>query len=358
MRYRLLPLQSLFTALVLGIVGPSDAGPLKPQFVAADAQWMAHVNVEAMVNAPLVKHVLDNPERFHIEMDGLEQFTQHTGLDPLKDIRDVTAYGNGDPHDGEALAIVTVAPVVDQTVEKIKSEAPSYREITANGYTVHSFKDEDHETLFFSVRSIPARAPAPAAAGADRLVLLSHSLDKLIGGLEVLDGKTPSLASAKPADSARPAPGAGSFIFIAANSLSWIERHHDDDHDPASALLRNSEQITIDIGEAGPECYINGSLAVGSTEDAANAAKVLQGLVALGKIMSNDEGELSGFGDLFNGIDIESTGNHVKVTVKQSTDRLIQALDQAAAMHHDDDDDGNDDEHEDDDHHRHHDHAR
>ena len=323
---------SLALAAVLAQATLSTADPLKPQWVAADAQWVAHVDVDAMMQATLVKHVLADPERFHIKMDGIEEVKQHLGVDPLKDVHGFTAYGSGDPHHGNFVFIVTVDAVIDRTVEKVKTDTPEYREISSEGLTLHSFKT-DHGPVYFSVRGVGG------GESVDRVVVMSHDLNRLVTGLEVIDGKGPGLDLKKAGDDFnRVTPSDGSVLYIAASGLDWIEA----DDDAASALLRTSEQFTIDIGEEGEDSYVDASMLVGSTEDAINVVDVLRGLKGLGRMMAGQEPDMAALGDLFNGITINSNGNRVQVSVRQPTARLVNALEHAAALHgehHDDDDD-------------------
>lgn len=309
------------------------AGPLKPQWVDADAQWLAHIDVSAMMKSRLVSHMMENPEHFHIDLEGVEQMHKELGLDPRTDVRDITVYGEDNPHDANLLVIVTATAKVDQVVEKVKTQAPGYREITTDGRTLFSFEQDD-ETMFFAVRP----------SGEDRIVFLARDLNRLVEGMDVVDGKAPNLASAAKADgaAAMPSPGPGSVLFAVINNMSWI---HEGEDDPASTMLRKSHQFTVDLGEVNDQDYADLSLVVGSADDATNVADMLRGLMALGRMMAKQEPGLADLSELMNSVSLDASGNRVRVQIRQNADKLIKALHDAAAMHdrHDDGDgDGKD----------------
>src|SRR5262245_6317869 len=136
MRPRLLCTSSLTASvLALTVLGASAlAGPLHKSRVAPDAQWLAHIDVEAFVDSQIMQFIKTEGDSIDIDLDDLEQMRKEIGLDPLKDVKDITAYGNGNPeNDANFVAVFTTTAAVDQLVEKIKTEAPSYKQFEQIG---------------------------------------------------------------------------------------------------------------------------------------------------------------------------------------------------------------------------------
>jgi hypothetical protein len=201
---------------------------------------------------------------------------------------------------------------------------------------LHSFEQDD-ETMFFAVQP----------AGDERVVFIARDLNRLVTGMNVADGKSPSLASAPKSEAASAAPGSGSVFFAAIDNMSWI---HAGKNDPAATMLRNSQGFTIDLGEADGEDYADLSLLVGSADDATNVVDMLKGFMAMGRIFASQEPELAELGRMINSVSVDAKGNRVRAKIRQDTDNLLHALQDAAALHerhHGDDHEDHDDHHHD-----------
>jgi hypothetical protein len=63
--------------------------PLNPGWVAADARWMIHVDVESLKASTVGQFVLAHPEQFDLE--DLDDFEEEVGLSLLDDVMSITA---------------------------------------------------------------------------------------------------------------------------------------------------------------------------------------------------------------------------------------------------------------------------
>ena len=318
---------TLIAAMALTGVSTTHAGPFQMNRVAADAQWLAHLDVQALANSQLVKHVLEHGKEMSIDIEGLDEIHEHLGIDPLKDLRDITAYGNGDPHaeDGTFVAIITATPAVDDLIAMLKLQDEAYSQLEVAGYSLQSFNADGHATFFYVV---------PGSAESDRVVVLSKSSEHLVRGLGVMEGKLPNLnQQAKSALAVT--PRSGSYFFAASDGLGWIHGHDDDEneddddddrHDPASTVMRDAKSAMVNIGEAEGSTFLDLAIATEKDETAVNLADLFRGLLAMGKLAANNDPELAAFKATLQGVKLTSANSTIRIQVEQKTTDIIEML--------------------------------
>jgi hypothetical protein len=296
----------------------ASAGPLQKSRVAADAQWLAHVDITGLLNSTVIKFILENGQDMHVEMDGIEEMKEQFGLDPLKDFKDITIYGKGNPEkDGSFVALITTTSAVDSALDAFKTQEPdAVHELEVGGYRIQSAGKEG-EKMFFRIQ--------PGPEGADRLVVISKDPENLVRGISVTEGKSPNLAgSAGPALLRSPQPG--SLSFFAANGLDWL-----DDDEEGSKLLRDAESLVLEYGEKGDETFLESAIVTKNAEDSANLADMARGLLAMGKMAASNDPELAPFKDALNAAKITTEGGTISFKLRLPTQKLIDTLKSAAA---------------------------
>lgn len=333
----------LFTGLAAGLLSPTaplHADALNRSVVAGDAQWVAHLDVEAMRHSTLGRAVFEAGEpvgeqdvddpvvklRMNLEIDSdqvndmCEALEAQIHLDLRSDIKSATLYGVGDPENpANVAAVFSMTAAVDQLAEKVRTEAPEYRTLQAGGYHVESFRGEDGKTVFFHLRQ--------GIGADDRIVLLSGDSERLVRSIAVVEGKLPSL-SAQDAPALAAAPQPGSFFFAASSTLDWVKQNDD----PGSAIVRRSQGLRFDIGEAADTMFIDAQLSAANAEDAANLADVLQGLAAMARLAAGNDAELAPFRDIVRSFNVSQQENAIIVKMRHPTDRLVNALSTAAQL--------------------------
>lgn len=336
-----------FLALSFALILPgvsAQAGALNTQRVAANAEWVAHVNVEAIAASKLFKSALENAGAMHMNLDGMDEMKEHLGIDPLKDLKDATIYGAGDPEDGNMVIVANANGNVDQAVAKLKEQMPIV-ELTVAGQTILKI-DQDGDETFFQVR--------PGKSSDDRVVIVARSQENISKAIDVLDGKAANLASAADSPLAKAAtPGAGSMLFAAAKGLPWMVNDEDgDENDPASQILRTSDRLSLDLGEDGPNSYVNLLVGTGSEDDAKNIGDVLNGFMAMGRLAIGNQPELADAKALMSSVKLATAGKDVRVEMRHNTDDLIKIGQKLSALAAENDEDHDTDhEDKDDDHH-------
>ena len=113
-------MKHLTTALLATIIGTSGlatAGPLNKDWVAADAQWVIHVDVAALLDSTIGSFLLEHGEQFALDLDDLDDFKRETGLDPRTDLKSVTLYGSGDEPGEDGVIVAVTNDQVDEAIE-------------------------------------------------------------------------------------------------------------------------------------------------------------------------------------------------------------------------------------------------
>ena len=262
-------------ASALITAAPVAGGSLHNDWIGGDAQWFVHVDVEKLVGSNLGQFVLEHAEDLDIDLSDIEGMKEEIGIDPLTDFTAVTVYGGMDPED-DAVIIVQMNEKIDVLVEMLKMKEPSYQAIEAGDWTVHSWQD-GNEMMFGHV--------APGRGENDRIVTIAKDKSTMIQALRVMDDDAPSISDGdKSPLSAR--PRRGYFIHAAAFKPAFLTGAGDD---PASHVVRSAQYVTLDIGETDDETFATANLTATDKERAKNIQDVLNGVVALGRMISNSE---------------------------------------------------------------------
>jgi hypothetical protein len=300
------------TLAIIAIAAPLEAGPLQTDRVDADAKWLVHVDIEGLTTSQLGSYLLEHRRDFDIDVD-LDDFESETGIDPTADMHDVTIYGGEDPED-DAVIIARMTDAVDRLVAMLAEHADDYKRIETNGHLLHSWIDEG-DRKYGHMRA--------GETEDERVVLLAGNKATLLRGIAVLEGDRGHLTTA-PGTSQPLEPEAGAFIYAAASGMPWLET--DDEDDPAAAIISRSDHLSIQVGEQAEHAFAHLSVSAKSANDARNITDVMQGLLALGRLMADRSPEFEHFGRLADSFTIDASGNDIQVRMRQETDQIIGSL--------------------------------
>ncbi|MHC4446368.1 MAG: hypothetical protein ACYSXF_00995 [Planctomycetota bacterium] len=326
---------------------PAAAGTLKHDWVAADAQWLIHVDVEAFTASTFGSTLLQHAEELHVDLGGLDEMKEEIGLDPRTDLMSVTAYGTtGDIEEDAAIIAVTNAKA-DEALARFKAhEDTEVREIRLDGHTVHVFSDGDEQHyLHLRETDDPDR----------RLVVICGDKHVLADALDVLDGNKPSMSRGRSSFLVSRAKR-GSFVFIAARDVDGFP-----EIEPASEIIRLADGFAVDIGEKEDVVYGQATVSAENEQTARDIADVVTGMIALGRLLGSQEPELEPLRELAQALAVTADGTRISIRLQYDSQQLVEELKAVAEHEHDlfddgdcdDDDDGdngdddNDDEDED-----------
>ena len=326
------------TTLLLASI--ATASPLKKDRVAADATWLIHVDVERLLDSTVGRFLLEHAEELDIDLDDLDRMKRDLGLDPRTDLRSVTLYGTGDEPGEDAIILAETNDRVDEAIERLlANDDLPIRRRKLNGKTVYVIGGEGRRH-YLSIQR----------AGADRrLVVFSDNKSGFRNALDVLAGEAPSISMGRsniPADD----PQDGSLLFL---SVGDIDAFGDDG--PASQIIRMSDGFTADIGEVDGVLTGRASVTAESPEVADNISHVLQGLVALGRLMAAGQPDLAPLNELADSLSIRTKDSRISIRIRIDARELLEKAERLMEAHggaghrHGDDDDWDDDDWSDDD---------
>ncbi|MEE9129474.1 MAG: hypothetical protein V3T84_05610 [Phycisphaerales bacterium] len=325
-------LTALTTAL-LSTASVAWAGSLNRDAIPVAAQWVVHIDVEAMngseVGACLIKGLQsqeDNP---------LNTIEAELGISLLEDLYSLTAYGFGEPpakevavevtdedvsigaiaRPGENTVILAVTnDAVDNVIEQLSADAQRYKKITRDGHTIHAWSDDDGEEewlLFTQTTKGDAR----------RVVLASNNVDALLAGIKTLVGDAPSLGDNDDADEMA-SPRTGSILFASANDVGELAEQNG-----ASAILQQTDKITLDISEQAGLVNLTLAVRAKNAEAAATITQILQGVIAMATLaLDPDAEETASIRALTQSLQFSSDGRRMSLEIEQPAEVVCQLL--------------------------------
>lgn len=336
-----------FAAALTVTVSSAWAGSLNVDVVPATAQWVVHIDVEAMngseVGACLIKGLQsqeDNP---------LNSIEAELGINLLEDLYSLTAYGFGDPpakgiavevtsddvsvgaiaRPGENSVILAVTnDAVDRIIEQLSANEQRYKKVTRDGHTIHAWSDDDGDEEWFLFTQ--------STKGDDRrVVLASNNVDALLAGIKTLVGDAPSLGDKNDADELA-SPRTGSILFAAVNDVGEFAEHRG-----ASAILQQTDKITLDISEQEGLVNLILSVRAKNAEAAKMITQILQGTVAIATLaLDPDAEETASIRAIAQSLKFSSDDRQMSLEIQQPAEMvcaLLEMLDDGLEFGIDDD---------------------
>jgi len=348
-----------FSCGMLLTASAAIAGPINPNHVAAEARWLVHVDVQGFVDSAVGKCMLEH--HGGEGMEGIEEIKEALGVDVLHDVFGITLYGTVE--EGEmgvdidedevrigaslesqdnAVAVIVMNGAVDEMIERLKQDE-SYAEVRKDGIVLHSFiEPESGERHLVYTK----QGDKPS----ERLVVAGHNIETVVHAVSVVNGGAANLTNGDRQLTNVTSPHQGSLIFGTATKLDgW------GDDNPASQILNKSTQILVDFGENAGEAFAVMAVSANTEKDAENISQILQGLVALGRMVLAEEEDAEQLLHMLGAVKFQSHENNIVALLKMSTDEACEMIKQAAEHqgHDFDDDHDDDDDHEDNHHHMH-----
>ena len=333
-------MQCLITTTLATIIVTSPvatAGPLNKDWVAADAQWVIHIDVAALLDSTIGRFLLEHGEQFGLDLDDLDDFKRETGLDPRTDLKSMTLYGTGDEPGEDGVIVAVTNDRVDEAIEALlDSDEFPIRKRKMRGRTIYVIGG-GHDRHYLAIERSGRNR---------RIVVLSDDRHILSNALKVIGNDAPSLSMGK-SQIPRDDPQEGSLVFVAIGDIEAFG-----DSGPASQIIRMSDGFTADIGEIDGVLLARATVSAGNPELAADITQVIQGMVALGRIMAAQQPELGPIRELADSLSIRIRDSRITLKIRYAARELMEHI--AALIDEDDEDDEDEwDDHEDGDDDRH-----
>ncbi len=257
--------QLLVFLAILAVGTGLRAGPLDEQIVAAEAQWLVHVDLDSLREAPQSRGLVAiwmqaEPARSH-----LAAVREALGLDPVGDLRSMTLYGKELVPDRGVL--IVRAAWDKPRLAAFLARQPDYAEKKQDGRSVFTWTERrggQRQTVF-------------AAFHGEEYALISSDAADLTAALEVLDGRAGGLAGSGSA-LAGSAPE-GTILLVRAGGLSEAKLAL------KSPILLLSETLSLTAGETADGAFAEVRLTAASADHVPHFRDVAAGLVALARLM-------------------------------------------------------------------------
>jgi hypothetical protein len=264
-----------------------QAGPLDFRQVPADAQWVAHVDVDAMRGPPVFGEALAAvTEQWNDVQTRLDCLRDEFGLDLAKGLHSITLYGN---QFGKPTGVLIANVDVDRKMLEAEMEqAPGYKPEKHGSHTLHSWADE--------------HGPLTGVFYSGSILVFGRTAADVAAAVDVLDGKSPNLAGKDSPLAAKVPTGAafvGRALGLADADLPW-----------KSPLMKQSESVatSLTVSQDTIDCEVR--LVTKSAEAAPLLKDVIHGALAM---VSLQVGPHPGMTDLFAAVKIDVRGKTVTV---------------------------------------------
>ncbi|MEN6575034.1 MAG: hypothetical protein ABFD90_01735 [Phycisphaerales bacterium] len=301
----------LMTTLCLAAT-PTLAAPLQKSEIGPAANWVAHIDLEAFRSSGIGKLILAELQSQGVG-EKLQSFETIFSFNPLRDIRDVTVYGNGQDRDN---AVAVFEGQFDpQKLLAVVRLNPQYQEIPYKGATVHRWQQE------------PKPGDQAAGGQADNQMMYGSICDGnrvVIGsGLEAVKQAVDTMKGQATGTSAGllnqiPQGHGAVFAVIAAAGVGDMVGQN-----PQAALLQQTDSLSLAIGESADKVFGELSLQAQSAEVAQNMTKLLEGIVAMAQLSGNERPRMA---ELAKGLNVSCADKTTQVRFEAATQSMFQFL--------------------------------
>lgn len=300
-----LKLGSMVVVLSLAWTMVAQAGALKLEQIADNAQWLAHVDVDAMRASPVTKDFCDDCLKdWPAARENLDEFREKCGFSLCKDLQGITLYGTKIAPKNNVV-IVKAAFDKQAAIDRLKKIAcPETSQ--HNDHTLYAWTKLQ--------RTKYARKVALAFFQEDTIVLAS-GVDLLKQALDTLDGKAPHLAGK---DSPLAANVPDGTIFLArADGLENAE------FEDSLSILKLFRQFNYVEGQHEDRWFADLHVTAESEEVANKLKEIYQGHLAMLSLHFHDQ---PGVVKLIDKIQISVDGNVTRMTFEAPVQEVADQM--------------------------------
>lgn len=270
------------------------AEPFRSEHVAEDAQWLLHIDGDAMRQSLVMQRIwqreISNWEDAEVQIAAI---VDQMSMDPSQDLFGILAYG---PTLGSPDGVLIVYAAVDRTqfVDRVRL-APGYRTGRHRDFTWHAWQQAD----------------GPVTCGFFRpdVLVFAKTDARVMEALDVLDGRSPGLPPHHPL--AAPSVPRGTILLGRAVGLNNAELPI------KSPIIKHSTALHVAYGEYEQTSFSELSLKVESDETAEQVQAVIAGLRATALLEFGGE---PAWGRLLRDTQVTRTGSRVDASTTASAD--------------------------------------
>jgi hypothetical protein len=298
-----LPAAALAAALLSA--APLAAAPLDLATVAGDAKWLMHFDMDAVRDSVVVKRAWEKMQKMHPHAGGmLDMAAKMSGMDPRKDLRDVTAWGlDTDKRNG---VMIVRGKVNREMLEKMVAKAADHKTMEHRTHMLHAWTHKGWRGR--------GGENVVGAFHRDDVLVFGRTPEKVKAALDVLDGKAAAAAGDGPLGGrVRP----GSILVARAAAV---------DPDTKCPVLKQGRAFRVAMGESEGKSFYRARLQMESPAAADAVEDVVEGFVALGRLRWGDDADAL---RLVNAVEIDVAGDSCTIAWDAEAERVAQAVERA-----------------------------
>lgn len=295
----------LIAGVLLAAV-PALAGPLVIEQVSGGASWVVHANQQQFKKTQTGQLIRKELVNLGIE-ENLSNFAMIFSFHPLDDVRDVTVYGTGKDREK---AVVLIDGFFDkERILSILRMNPQYKEIKYGDIVLHEWFDENQKD------------PNQMMYGSfykDDLIVMGAGLEAVKLAVDVLKGSAKNAAGGifnQPVLNAK-----GAFFQAVGKRVGEMVEQ---DQDPQAAVLKETDQLGLAIGEIEGKFYIDLGLTAKSEEAAQAITNILDGIIAFVSLPNEEQPKLA---ELAKKVKVSCEQNTVQVHFESDPEAVVQFL--------------------------------
>lgn len=300
---------ALFALLLsLMLAGETSAAPLEIKQVAANAKWLAHVDVDAVRASTVVQRAWKKGLDRHKDAETkLGVVRTMLGMDPTKDIHGMTFYGV-QPGKPGGVAIIAATMNSDRIIG-LAAAIPGRKTTKHGDRDVHSWE-------------MHSKTIAAAFHGKDLLVI-GDSADQVGAALDVIDGHSAGLAADAPLAGNIPV---GTTFLLRAQGIADAQLRC------KAPVVKQIESLRMVTGEHDGTSFFRVRLNMTNPEVTELGLQAVKGWQAQGNLLCPDE-----LGRKFiNAVNPKANGQTLMLLWSASADDVwqgMQQMEQAIAKH-------------------------
>ncbi len=294
-------------AAVLGFAIQASAAPLDLKQVSAEAQWLGHIDFDAVRASTVVKKAVDKAKERHKDIEQhLAIVRGMIGMDPTTDLHGITLYGT---QIGKPSGVLIVHAKVDQNRLLGLAQALPNRETTKYGqYEISSWTRQRGEHSHTLSVAFPK----------DELLVVASGVEQLSKALDVLDGKGAGTGDGAPLAGNVP-PGTTVLFRVAGIAGANLQCCN-------SPVVKQAESFRFVTGEHEGQSFFRARVTMTNSEIAGQLNQVVQGGHALARLHGGNESETK----LVNGLREHVEGNTLTVLWSASAGDVWSVIEQHA----------------------------
>ncbi len=288
-------------SVALASGGLVQAGQLDKELLPPNPQYVIHVDVEAFAASAIGELLLSGDLDLGLQ-DACETVIQETGMDPFEVIKGITVYDYGDDLE-EGVAVISASSAIDQLIAGMADQAEEmegYSSLEEGGRILHIWTEDTGMDVVGCV--VPR--------GEDRLVVISQKPEFVIAAADVIDGKAPGFTDVGSSD-VDLRPSKGSLVYINVDSLEFLP-----EIEPASEILQQAQGIVFELSETDQKLRAELQVEAESSDEAQNITDVMNGMIAMGRMIASEDPDLAIACDLARFLKIDHKGERIMASVQ------------------------------------------